>query len=341
LDDRKELEVRAELNAFTDDPQVRYLLWCCVGRIALRDQNRSSPVDFRRDRRKIMHISDWLTAEVARASVWLGRNDENGVPKKLLKFGSIDAITEEADRAMALAAAATKKQKLTESDVQTVVELENGYQIVRLLTAVALDDESRMMGHCIGNGAYDAMLASGRMGCYSLRDQNGGGHVTFELDLGLRCLIQLQGKANAMPVRRYRDMLAPFFKENQFTLGETPGQMGFLIDDAGNIHLLNELPEGLTVSADSDLYGDFPVVLPRSMSVFGKLELCDLGLTELPSGLTVGEDLDISGNPIRELPEDLDVWGDIIVDKVPLERYPERLASKLKTISGRWAVAKP
>jgi hypothetical protein len=242
---------------------------------------------------------------------------------------------------MALAANAGTKHTLNENDLQTVVALDNGFRIVRLLTPEALDEESRMMGHCIGNGAYDAMLAGGKRGYYALHDPKGGSHATLEIDLDLMCIMQLQGKVNTFPVRRYLDMLRPFIKENSITLGDTPGDLGFVIDDAGDLHLLDELPDGLTVSADSDFYGDYPVVLPRSMTVWGKLELTDLGLTDLPTGLTVGEHLDISFNPIRELPDDLKVSGDIIVDEVPLERCPEHLLGKLKTTSSPLKLPKP
>jgi hypothetical protein len=100
MEDRKEVEVRAEIIPHTDDPAVRALLGHCVGRIAVRDYDRDCRVDFRRDRHKIGHITDWLTAEVLRAASWLENKDDNGVPKKLLKFGSLDAIVDEANKAM-------------------------------------------------------------------------------------------------------------------------------------------------------------------------------------------------------------------------------------------------
>ncbi|MCV9964053.1 hypothetical protein OIU34_19415 [Pararhizobium sp. BT-229] len=87
MEDRKELEVQAEINVFTDEAHVRKLLWHCVGRLALRDQNRPTAIEFRRDRRKIMHITDWLTAEVARGARWLERLDENGVPSRAAATG--------------------------------------------------------------------------------------------------------------------------------------------------------------------------------------------------------------------------------------------------------------
>jgi hypothetical protein len=333
MESPKELDVRAQIIIFTDDAAVRTLLSHCVGRIALRDYDRDTRVDFSRDRNKIWHITDWLTAEVLRAAPWLERKDENGIPKKLLKFGSIDAIVEEANKAMELAAAKIAHTQLTEKDIQIVSELDNGYKIVRLLTPAALDDESRMMRHCIGNGAYDAMLADADMAYFSLRDPKGGSHVTIEIQgmKSFRCLSQLQGKGNTIPVRRYLAMLQRFVREMDISLADTPGEIGFIIADDGAIHLLHELPEGLTVSRDTDLVSEFPVVLPRNMTINGKLEIGHVGLTELPTGLTVTEDLDISNTAIRELPADLEVFGDIIADGAPLEVVPEHLRRKLKT----------
>ncbi|MCS4090142.1 PcfJ domain-containing protein [Rhizobium sp. BK176] len=333
MEDRNELDVRAQIITFTDDTTVRVLLSHCVGRIALRDYDRDTRVDFRRDRRKIMHITDWLTAEVIRSAPWLARKDDNGVPKKLLKFGSIDAIFDEANKAMEQAAARVAHTQLTEKDVQVVAELDNGYKIVRLLTPAALDEESRMMRHCIGNGAYDAMLADDDNGYFSLRDPKGGSHVTLEIEemKKYRSITQLQGKGNTLPVRRYLDMLKAFIKEIDAELGGTPGEMGFIIDDDGGVHLLSELPEGITVTRDTDLVSEFAVVLPPNMTINGKLELGHEGLTELPPGLTVTESLDISNTAIRELPADLDVWGDIIADGAPLEVVPDHLKKKVKT----------
>lgn len=332
MESPKELDVRAQISIFTDDAAVRTLLSHCVGRIALRDYDRDTRVDFSRDRNKIWHITDWLTAEVLRSASWLERKDDNGVPKKLLKFGSIDAIVEEANKAMERAAAKIAHSQLTEQDIQVVSELDNGYKIVRLLTPAALDDESRMMRHCIGNGAYDAMLADGDTGYFSLRDPQGGSHVTLEIEQmkKYRFISQLQGKGNTLPVRRYLNMLKPFIKEMDAELGGTPGEMGFIIDDDGVVHLLDELPDGLTVSRDTDLVSAFRVVLPRNMTINGKLELGHEGLTELPPGLTVTEDLDISNTAIRELPADLNVSGDVIADGAPLEVVPEHLKRKVK-----------
>jgi hypothetical protein len=333
MESPKELDVRAQIMIFTDDPAVRTLLSHCVGRIALRDYDRDTRVDFSRDSGKIWHITDWLVAEVLRSAPWLERKDDNGVPKKLLKFGSIDAIVDEGNKAMAQATAKIERTQLTEKDVQVVAELDDGYTIVRMLTPAALDEESRVMRHCIGNGAYDAMLADGDTGYFSLRDPQGGSHVTLEIEdmSNYRSVTQLQGKANTRPVRRYLDMLKPFIKEIDAELGGTPGELGFIIDDDGGIYLLDELPDGLTVTRDTDLVSDFRVVLPPNMTINGKLDLGHRGLKELPPRLTVTESLDIAHTAIRELPTDLRVSGDIIADGAPLEVIPEHLKGKVKT----------
>lgn len=98
----------------------------------------------------ISHIVDWLTADYLAGAAWIDRVDEKGRPLKLMKCGSIERLLYEADKAMrkrlqsAVAA-------LSEGDEITVATLRDGYTVVRLMTPLALDVESRRMRHCVGH----------------------------------------------------------------------------------------------------------------------------------------------------------------------------------------------
>lgn len=82
---------------------------------------------------------------------------------------------------------------------------DRGIQIVRLLTPEALDYEGKQMGHCIGGGAYDQPLVSGKSQFYSLRDLSENGewcpHVTIEATHGK--IKQIKGRKDRMVVGRY------------------------------------------------------------------------------------------------------------------------------------------
>jgi hypothetical protein len=108
--------------------------------------------------RNLSHIIDWLHAAVVNNESWLERRDEFGRPKKLMKFGSLDQIIKEADKAMLKAAQKLQSIQLVEGDEELYQELADGYYLVRLKTAAALDRESAEMQHCVGLGAYDASL---------------------------------------------------------------------------------------------------------------------------------------------------------------------------------------
>src|SRR5690606_8166254 len=112
----------------------------------------------------------------------IDRVDARGRPLKLMKCGDIDRLLHEADKAM-------RKRlqglygKVGEGDEVTVAELAGGYSVVRLMTARALDVESRRMAHCVGLGAYDEALERGTIEIYSLRNGKDQPLITIEVAL--------------------------------------------------------------------------------------------------------------------------------------------------------------
>ena len=75
------------------------------------------------------------------------------------------------------------------------MRLDNGMRIVKLTTPEALDYESKIMGHCVGSGAYDRRMQTGSIEIYSLRDDNNEPHVTFEVKD--HAIHQCKGKENS------------------------------------------------------------------------------------------------------------------------------------------------
>lgn len=301
--------------AYASDPETSALLDACVGRIARRDGN-----DFVIESGHIHHIADWLRAAIANDEPWLKNVDEHGRPKKLLKFGSVDAILREADKAMIKAAQKLRSVKLVDGDEEFVEMLEVGYYVVQLLTPAALDQESAEMQHCIGGGGYDRNLDDGEHNYFSLRDQNGKPHVTIEVENGR--LTQFQGKQNTFPVEKYRKLFVPFIKARHWHVDIPAGRLGYVVDIHGNWSSIYDLPVGLKVSGDLDLDGTDITSLPDDLEVEGTLRISDTKVAVLPKGLSVGRHLIMSRANITSLPEGLVIAGDLFLNETPITDLP-------------------
>jgi hypothetical protein len=85
--------------------------------------------------------------------------------------------------------------------VRTVLELKNGYQLVRLLDDEALNFEGRLLGHCVADGAYHHYINASNQdkddnkhGIYSVRSPAGHPRATLEIARGR--ISQLKGPKN-------------------------------------------------------------------------------------------------------------------------------------------------
>jgi hypothetical protein len=177
------------------------LVTISIGRIALKECRRDLEWPRKQSRTKINHIIDWLDIARVTNAPWLSNVDELGRVKKLMKFGSLDAMHSEADKHM--------KRRLASVAVEVVKEepvfADDGgaYRVVRLTTEAALDRESAQMRHCIGLGSYDRYLGQDKHLLLSLRDKLNRPHVTIQVNDGK--IVQFLGKANSAPKQEYRD----------------------------------------------------------------------------------------------------------------------------------------
>jgi hypothetical protein len=73
------------------------------------------------------------------------------------------------------------KQEKEGIDFKIVMQFPDDYKVVRLLTPLALDNESFHCKHCVGKGTYDENVISGAMKIYSLRDPSGAPVATLEI----------------------------------------------------------------------------------------------------------------------------------------------------------------
>ncbi len=175
---------------------------------------------------------------------------------------------------------------------EPVMKLSGGMEIVKLTTTEALDYEGEYMGHCVGKGSYDEGVEDGRIKIYSLRDENGEPHVTFEVrvnqETGKEEIYQCQGKGNKAPVERYRQYVQEFVRAKEFDIAR----------DHANIGLIKQYDKETNKEQYYDIYH-----LPKGFVVEGDLDFSGQGLTELPdlSGVIVKGDFDCYNNQLTSL----------------------------------------
>lgn len=238
LSQQDEEDLRSWAGSWTPLLAVADMLLASVGRIGARNALLARRKMSARgnipifgampDTADVQHIVDWLTADYISGAAWIERVDEQGRPLKLMKCSDIGRLLHEADKAM-------RKRlqglygRVDEGEEVTIGELPGGYSIVRLMTARALDVESRRMGHCVGLGAYDETVERGTTEIYSLRDGDDRPLVTIEVSLDKlvwseadgdfrtiplegsgRRVEQIQGLSNTRPAAEHMNVLQGF-----------------------------------------------------------------------------------------------------------------------------------
>lgn len=98
-----------------------------------------------------------------------------------------------------------------------------------LLNSEELKYEGKVMGHCVGGNNYKQKLKNGLSLILSIRDNKNEPHVTIEIDVPSKSVIQQQGKSNKEPIKKYKDFIKEFllFSTN-FSDVENKNVMKFL-----------------------------------------------------------------------------------------------------------------
>lgn len=252
------------------------------------------------------HIRDWLAAAVLNGDTWLENVDSLGRPKKIMKCGSIDALHAEADKRMLREAMKARKVLKDEGEEAVEFSLADGWTVVRMLTPQALDRESSIMQHCIGNGGYDKMLGKDDIKLLSLRDPNGKPHITLEV-VG-KDIVQLQGKQNSFPKRDYLDAIAPFLASAKLSV-KMPWASIFS-DINGTIYSEENFPETLEVFGDfivdsTHMYRD----LPKSIKAGGSITLKGVHFESFPERLEAGRNISINDVFKKDFPKEVLAGG--------------------------------
>lgn len=272
------------------DVDLAKLLTLSVGRVLSKAAKAGEDWTILYDRNAVAHIADWLKASLVNNASWLANVDSAGNPKKLRKFSSITQITQEADKAMAIAIQQQGQAALVEGDEELYATTSDGFDLVRLKTPAALDRESAAMQHCVGQGAYDGWLDMSGYMILSMRDRHGKAHATIEIENGR--VLQIQGKQNQMPRRDYFESLMHYFvRENggHFDVAMALSNLGVTMSASGEITRIHEMPDDFETYSHLDLTEFRHVRIPKNLIVNGHLEV-----SETPS-ISIGP-INVRGN---------------------------------------------
>jgi hypothetical protein len=308
------------------DEVITDLLFHCVGRVQLKTGEDLGSRLFNEalDRlSEVIHIADWLKVSVVEDAPWLRNVDNAGRPKKLLKFGSMAAITAEADRFMLRRSKASMPAeiKISEGDEESHFDLGDGWWLAKLLTPIALDRESHLMQHCIGQGGYDHRLSDEQVEFLSLRDPQGMPHATIEVDHGE--VVQFQGKQNQAPIPKYVVRCLPYFQSKPFS--HLP--QSFVKDVSGTVYTVYDLPEVLRVDGQVHINNTVGNLrLPNVIEATGSVTLAGNACENVPARIKTGGRLVINGAVVDRLPEVLDVKEGISLSGSPISKLPDNLS---------------
>ena len=229
-------------------------------------------------------------------------------------------------------------------DVETVLDLGDGWRWVRVTTPEGLDFEGEAMGHCVGGGSYDGATV------HSLRGPDGIPHCTVQYDPESKVVEQVKGRGNkeVVPrhhaaVRAFVDHLSPtkvrdaglfghvFLKATEWPRARLVSVEDFLKMEGLNVdgNLIIEdctsmvsFPEGLNIDGHLNLIGCTSLVsLPEGLTVDGNLYLTGCtSLISLPDGLNVGGSLYLYGCTFPVFPPDrMDVGGGVFGGPSPTD----------------------
>jgi len=318
------------------DAALERFMTISLGRVLSKNSasdDRRRPADT-----EIYHISDWLIAAVRNNEPWLQNVDEQGRPKKLMKFSTVGQIVAEADKAMLKAAQKNREIVLNENDERLYQKLDDGYSIVELLSPEALDRESAYMQHCIGQGAYDHKVGSQHFKYLSLRDHTNKPHATMELMAGENGkweLIQLQGKQNKSPLPSYVKALTPFLKNADLHVSEPiQSHIPYIIDEDGIWHDIGDLPSSLKCKDFRPLHFDNDmrtIKMPERLHLERSLELNHKKLLGFPSSILIDEyqskkpKIELKAVEISDCPENVEIGGSIRCVRMTFNSAPESI----------------
>lgn len=294
------------------------------------------------------HIADWLIADIGREASWIGNVDALGRNKKMLKFHDVAGMVREADNVMIIQSQKLGDVKLVAEDEEFFDHLSKGFYLVKLKTPAALDRESAIMQHCVGQGAYDEELEKDGFMILSMRDPHGKPHATMEINVG-SLIYQIQGKQNAIPRRDYLEMLIDYFAikhGHKYSIDGALSDHKLVLSQNNEVVEMGKLPKNFVSKSDLNLGSISGAKIPKGLHVNGFLNCTDSEITRISdihvegnvmlqtmdklksiSRVTVGNNLSVNHCPeFTTLPDNLEVPGTLMLNNSKkLKKLPKGL----------------
>ena len=265
---------------------------------------------------KISVIRDYLYAMADKYVSDTAKLAKKTEKKSKIRLDFLKTNNELAEFDMVLSAAELWHEKLANNSKKTrkdeafyqkslkgtefVMELPNNAFAYKLLTREALEFEGNNMGHCVGSGFYEYGVRNGVIEIYSIRDENGEPHVTFEIrnENGEFYTHQCKGKQNKAPVQKYMDAVKMLIAKMNWNIE----------GDVKNMGLFKVSVKVGDDKFENKIYS-FPALIDGSEKIEKEsiyncpLDLSDRGLTKLPdlSNLIVKGDFFCSYNQLTSL----------------------------------------
>lgn len=99
-------------------------------------------------------------------------------------------------------------EALEEDDPTIIYRCKDKKHFFKLLSPSDLNDEGEMMGNCIGG--YGEKIKQGKSIIISLRDDKNMPHVDIEIDARTGESLQVRGKKNEDPVKKYKSLIMEY-----------------------------------------------------------------------------------------------------------------------------------
>lgn len=142
----------------------------------------------------------------------------------------------------------------------------DGYTVQELVDAAMFKQEGNAMGHCIGRAGYFQKYRRGEGRYFSLRTPGGRPVVTMEWDPRSRYYVQIQGRQDRRPVRRYHPYIAEFITNYHGSLQPILRNITWLLE-----HVPEDVLHRAILESIEGIESDDPEVATEQLNVLYRL----------------------------------------------------------------------
>ena len=212
----------------------------------------------------------------------------------------------------------SKDKDALKTGTEHIMELDDGFNVVKLSTPKASDKEFEYMGLRVYEGSYEDGVKNKTVQAYSLRDQDGNPVAHMEVEDGK--ITRCNGVNNGKILAHHIPYVQKFIKEQNLDPSEVCGYVFLCKDVNNNFYDIRNIPEN-TVFERLNLYGCPANEISDSISTCKVMD---------PSCCRIGHGLrrDINGNVQNVLkPSEGAVFQDLDMSFLDFREFPASLAT--------------